>query len=338
MKVKQYKKSIKSRLEYIYLNYAKTENISLTEFVDEINKSYYKYDNYLFPWDLKDIYLDFFKNLENGYDIIDIGAGTGFSHKLINEINYSFNKYYFIEPSTNMSDRFVNKNISNTIIINDYIENIWNIIKENKNRKIFIMNAALHHIIDLDLFSKNLINVMNVNDFLFIPHEPNNEFNSNFYSKLLNISNPKKLFKNILKNIYKHILTENQILFLKKVFKKTIHSDETLIDTLELALNDLINKNIVKSGFQKNMIYAITDYGVANNWRNIYIPDEWNEGFYTIATIPGILNLKLEYQKTYSYNYLETYPLFKKEQQFDRKFRKIFPKSGSILCLALIKQ
>mgnify|MGYP000114691988 CR=1 FL=1 len=323
----------KRRLDYLYESYASNKsNVSVNKFHDLINKYYYKYaaEVYTFPWNLTRYYEDIFKNLEPGCDIIDIGAGTGFSYKLIKDIGYNYNKYWFIEPSKDMSNKLEVKD-DRLQIENSYIEDCWEKIRHSKTKKIFIMNATLHHIIDLESFGKSLRDNMNEDDIFFLPYEPNNQSYLTplnlFYSCMGFIKEPIKKIK----------ITIRQTSAFKFIYKYLSKSYTASNDNLSKSLQDLIDSDVVKDGFTKEMIYAITDYGVYRNWKAIDIPPEYNEGFYLRSNISKILGLEIVYLKTYSYLHKDGYKFYRKRNIIDGFLRNICAKSGAFLCIAFKK-
>jgi len=322
------------RLDYLYDCYAcDKENTSVEKFHDLVNNYYYKYaaDLYTFPWDLTQYYHEIFKNLAPGCDVIDIGAGTGFSYKLIRDIGYEYNKYWFVEPSKDMSDR-LDVDDPKLQIENGYIESCWDKLSFSNNKKIFIMNATLHHIIDLESFGAALRSNMNENDIFFLPYEPNNGYHltllGRFYKCVGFIAQPISSIKTIIRQS-----------FFFKYYKKYVAKPNSNIpdDHLSKSLQDLIDDNIVKDGFTREMIYATTDYGVYDNWKGIKMPNEFNEGFYTLDNISKLLGLEIVYLKTYSYLHDEDYGFFKKRNMLDGFLRNNFNKSGAFLCIALKK-
>lgn len=335
-----YQKQFKRRIDYLYEEFVPDkQSYTMNMFIDLINKSYYKFaaDEYTFPWDLRSYYVDVLAKLEPGFDIVDIGAGTGFSYDLVRSIGYCYSNYYFVEPSKNMSDRLKSDD-PRLVIINDYIENSWNDIKSNKNKKLFIMNAALHHIIDLDKFAKDIRDSMNDSDIFFIPYEPNNGYQRSFLAYLFSIINTLKNPKSIVTGFAAKLHLLSTLQKMRRSVNKflgKIADSET--NSLTKSLNDLVNSKIVTSQFTEHMIYAITDYGVYDNWKGISIPNEFNEGFYTLDNINKILGLHVFYVKTYTYQQPKDLNSNKLAQFIDKKLRPIFPTSGAFICMALKK-
>ena len=332
--------SFKRRLDYLYDNYViDKQNVSIIQFVDLINKYYYKYaaDLYTFSWDLREYYTDVLNEVGPGYDIVDIGAGTGFSYDLIRSIGYDYSNYYYIEPSKEMSDRLKNDD-SKLIILNNYIEDCWGKLKINKRKKIFIMNSAFHHIIDLNKFSDELRNAMGEDDIFFIPYEPNNGYNSSLVTLLYRLINTVVNPKNTILYVARQLGILKTLLRLKSVTRKVLgRSDLNKPYYLSHSIKDLVNKNIVSSSFTEEMVYAIIDYGVFDNWKKIKMPDEYNEGFFTINNIDKILKMQVVYLKTYTFQYGPNFKMYKFRQLIDKKIRRFFPKSGKKICMAFKK-
>jgi SAM-dependent methyltransferase len=97
------------RLNYLIQKYSTKTDIDWTEFVSLINDAYYKFVADIYNPNYEStqlaLYADFFKNIPPGLDIVDVGAGTGASFRILKDIKYKFGKYYFIEPSKYMTER-----------------------------------------------------------------------------------------------------------------------------------------------------------------------------------------------------------------------------------------
>lgn len=332
--------SFKRRLDYLYENYViDKQNVSIIQFVDLINKYYYKHaaDLYTFSWDLTELYADVLNEVGPGYDIVDIGAGTGFSYNLIRSIGYDYSNYYYVEPSKVMSDRLKNDD-SKLVILNNYIEDCWIKLKINKRKKIFIMNSAFHHIIDLNKFSDELRNAMGEDDLFFIPYEPNNGYNNSVLALLYRLIDTLVSPKNTILYVVRKLGISKTLLKLKSVIRKVLgKSDLNVPSHLSLSINDLVNENIVSSSFTEEMLYAVVDYGVFDNWKKIKIPDDYNEGFFTFNNIDKILKMQVVYSKTYTFQYGANFKMYKFRQLIDKKIRRFFPKSGKKICMAFKK-
>ncbi len=327
------RKQFKRRMDYLYENFVfdKSE-ISIIQFINLINNYYYKYAGSLYALNanLKPFYVEFLSSLEPGFDIVDIGGGTGFTYNVIKEIGYSYNRYYFVEPSTYMRDR-LNVEDAKLTIISDYIENCWGRLKSSGSKKIYIMNAALHHIIYLEQFAEGLRNAMNNDDIFFIPYEPNNGYQYSMvaivYNAIKAVKNPRIIARWVLRNL--------GLFDLFRKCKPRHSSNET--KHLTMTLNDLIKDRIVLPEFNEQMIYAITDYGVFDNWKAIRIPDDYNEGFYTLENLDKILGLHVVYLRTYTFQCHSDSNPYKFRQLIDVVARKMFRTSGAKLCMAFKK-
>ena len=332
--------SFKTRLDYVYENYAiDKENVSTMQFVDLINKYYYKHAAalYTFPWDLRAFYTDVLNEAGPGYDIVDIGAGTGFSYDLIRSIGYDYSNYYYVEPSKVMSDRLKNDD-SKLIILNNYIEECWEQLRKKKGKKIFIMNSAFHHIIDLNKFSDELRSAMGEDDLFFIPYEPNNGYNNSVLAILYRFMDTLVNPKNIILYAARKLGILKTLLKLKSVIRKVLgRRDLNVPSHLAMTLSDLVNENIVSRSFTEAMVYAIVDYGVFDNWKKINMPSEYNEGFFTHNNIDEIVKMQVVYSKTYTFQYMPTFESYKFRQLLDNKMRIFFPKSGKKICMAFKK-
>lgn len=267
------------RGEYIKKKFSEDNSISTFTFIEKIKDAYYKYDADVYQSGylkmLRDFFTKEFKNIQNGLDIVDIGAGTGETYSLIEQTKYSFNHYYFIEPFKDMSDKF-NREIDNLTIINEYFENI-NKPLSNEKGKIFILCGVLRTMESPVKFLKKFREMSNKGDLLILGIEPNNRYFS--------IHNKLWKFRSSIISVTK------KIFFLKKYSKK--FSSNKKSKSIENAINYLKKKNIVGNKFKWKHLYAIVNYNNLHSWRDIDLPNDNNEGFFDIQLIQDMTHCKL---------------------------------------------
>ena len=188
-------KTYNRRIDWIYETYCNTNKYSIQEFIILINKYYYKHSSPLYKYryiqDIENQYSKLFKELnldqKNQLNIINIGAGQGFDFFQFKNNNINFNKYYFIEPDSNMIDFFKkNKEVRDEklVIINGlFTESIVKEIQSISN-KIIIMNSCLHHFTEIEDFINLIKKSLRKGDMFILCHEPNNNYTKSILSYL----------------------------------------------------------------------------------------------------------------------------------------------------------
>ena len=256
---------------------------------------------------LQDFFIKEFKNIQNGLNIVDIGAGTGETFNLIEKTKYNFNHYYFIEPFKDMSDKF-DKELDNLTIINEYFENI-NKALPKKGETIFVLCGVLRTMESPIKFLKKFREISKKGDLLILGIEPNNRYFS-IHNKLWKI---RSAIISVIKKIF-YLNKYSMNLSSKKNSK-----------SIENTINYLKNQNIVGNKFQKKHLYAIVNYNNLHSWRDIDLPNESNEGFIDIQLIQDVTLSKLKCMTTKGifYEILGEYNLIEKFISF------LFPRHGS---------
>ena len=306
-----------TRGEFLYDQYCIDRNLNKTTFIHSLKSAYYKYD--AIPYSsykkkraeiLKQYFVPVFSNLKDGYDIVDIGAGTGEVHYIIDDLKYNFNHYYFVEPFKSMSDQFDKKEDHTVTIINDYFENLEKKDFLSNKSKVFILSGVLRTMDNIDLFMKSLSKIMNKDDILFLPVEPNNEYFGRYYPflKPLNLLiKAKEKIKSLIQNRQANI-SNNKI----KTNKKA----------LDQAVDYLKENCIVNESFSRLILYAVIYYNNYHLWRHVNIPDDYNDGFFTIEQLSKDYNFKIDFISTRNY----FYGIFESNNKI---MQRLFPKSGS---------
>jgi len=318
-------KSKFTRSEYLYDKYCINKNLNKDTFIHSLKKAYYKYNAFYYGTNivslrdiLKPYFEQMFTSLEHGYDIIDIGAGTGESFHILNDLKYKFNRYYFIEPFKSMSDQFNKQEDHRVTIINDYLENLNKDNFSLSKGKVFILCSVLRTMDNIPLFMKSLNNIMNKGDFLFLPIEPNNEYFGKYYHFL----KPLDLFVRAKKKIrskIQNLKNKNRALIIKNS------------SSLDQAVDYLKSNHIVNKHFSKSILYAVVYYNNHLSWQGISIPDEYNDGFFTIEQIAKDYNFEINFISTSQY-------LYGISKSMDGIMQKLFPRCGSTITATLIKR
>ena len=320
------KKSKYTRIKFLYDKYCIDKKLDKISFIHSLKSAYYKFDALPYSSNkktrveiLKKYFYPVFSNFEDGYDIIDIGAGSGEVYNVISELNYNFNHYYFIEPFKNMSDQFDKKDDEKVTIINDYFENLKKNNFLSSKVKVFILCGVLRTMDNIELFMNSLGEIMNKDDILFLPIEPNNEYFGKYYSLL----KPLNLLIKI-KDKIKSLFQNSKVNTKNNKIKMTKH-------TLDQSVDYLKENNIVKENFNKKILYAIVNYNNYHSWKDIDIPDDYNEGFFTLEQISKDYNFNIDFISTRIYFYG-----ISNSDGFI--MQKLFPKSGSIFSAILSKK
>lgn len=280
------------RIDWFYQCHANVKNFSIEEFIKKVNDAYYlnsaKLYSHRYTDDIYDAYSSFrdqigHENHINQFNIINIGAGTGFDYRMLKELDIRFKSYYFIEPSIDMINEYknnINANDEKKIIIkNNHFSDLVDELKNKKNKLIFI-NSVLHHVIYLESFLDDIKSLMEVDDILVIGHEPNNS-----YSRLM------FLFNIAFRSIFTSALIK-KIPLIKKLFKK----ESKNIERWNNINKQLLKENIILKEMSPLTIRRIIDYGVGhkNDWKSLNIPDKYNEGFIDVGDISSYLGKNYE--------------------------------------------
>lgn len=285
-----------NRIDWVYAEYANSSEISLTEFINAVNKAYYSNSVNLYTSryvkDIHQEYLRMFDHLDinNTHEkkyIVDIGGGAGFEFDLIKKSLVEFSHFKFIEPSTDMLNLFMKsidlKIETNISFHNGHFSEIINEIKKESN-KLLIINSALHHVIKIEKMLNDIKSSMIKGDIFILGHEPNNDYSS---------------FMMFLQNFLKTISTN----VLLKKFTKLFNDSTNDSNRWDLINMELLEQRYTIKKMQPLLIRRIIDYGVGykKDWNKLNIPDEFNEGFWNINDISDYLGVdyQIKYYKTY---------------------------------------
>ena len=324
-----------SRAEYLFNEFCIDKTLTQEAFVESLKTAYYKFDAPLYHLAhrkyLEKPFMKLFKSIPEGGSIVDIGAGTGDSYWLTKYTKYTFKTYYYVEPFQAMINQFSDKNDTAVRIVNDYFESAqcMELFKKDKNQKIFIMSGVLRTLNNIDVFMEALKKNMNKGDVFFLAIEPNNEYFSGFYYKLMPI-----LLFNI--RVFRKIKAAS--LWLVNRSKNTpLDSKNQEIHPLQKSLKFLQNSGIVSDQFTSTMLYGIVNYNNYHSWKNINVPEKFNDGFFTIKQGAQSLDCNIDDLSTHGYLYGVRFPnkLFEK---IEGVLQSLFPKKGSTMSAVLIKR
>ena len=327
-------KTNKRRITWLYETYCNTNDYSIEDFISLVNKYYYKHSASLYKSrnieDIENQYVKLFNKLDlqkkEELNIINIGSGQGFDYYQFQKNNINYNKYYFIEPDSNMIDSFKNSVTDNRLeIINKLFTKSLAKDFQSLSNKVIVMNSCLHHFTQINDFLNLIKSTMSKGDIFILCHEPNNNYTKPFVSYLALII---KLFSS-LAFFYKIGLLKN---------------NETKASTKRWnnINNDLVKFGILKNSVKPLVIRRIIDYGVntKNDWKLLNIPTSYNEGHWTPKTIIDFFN------KEYIVKYFSTYRHFGDSNGnlvlsfLNYAYSNIFSKSkkGSVFSIVLKKQ
>jgi SAM-dependent methyltransferase len=311
------------RLKYIVKKYSANKEIQGSEFIRLINDAYYKFvaDIYNPRYESTQctLYTEFFKNIPPGLDIVDVGAGTGASFRIIKDIDYKFGKYYFIEPSKYMAEQFRAYVSDKEPNLEIFVGPLDKALMDVSKPKVFIMSAVLRTIVYLDEFLADLKEKMRPQDFLFLPVEPNNEaFSKGAVSNLISAVHAKTFG-----TLNRYILgIRNRLMRMLRGIKRIPE-----IGHLEKSLHYLVDNKIVTPDFSTQHLYALIYYHNYLLWRSLEIPTSSNEGFFTPDEIQSALDAKvIKFENLHFFQFQSSGYI---SEAIESVFNKIFPKSGA---------
>lgn len=280
------------RIDWIYSQYAETDNVDVREFVKLVNNAYYhnSAETYGSRY-VSDIQAQYKKLISELAEesasrfIVDIGSGTGFEYDLLMSLGINFSHFMCIEPSEDMlsvfQDRLEGKVPSGVTLYHGHFSDVVEKIKYQK-RKLLIINSALHHVIWLEEMLTDIKNSMQRGDLLVIAHEPNN-------------SHPRLLMA--LQKILKVVFTK--ALINKVLYTKTKSSAERW----SRINQHLQTENVLAKPMPAIAIRRVIDYGVGykNDWGGIQVPEDFNEGFWNVSDLSSYFcsEYELVYYSTY---------------------------------------
>jgi ubiquinone/menaquinone biosynthesis C-methylase UbiE len=217
--------------------------------------------------------------------LLDIGCGTGLSSQILlnTKLEHYINQITLLDTSPNMLKYAEEKAKTwgkKYTMINAYLDDV------NEKFDVIIISSVLHHIPDLEVFLKQVNNVLNSGGFLIHIQDPNGDYinseeyliRKNEYEKVLE-SLPKKkkiidfIPKTLLKSI-KRLLNRkdyidliNDQLLVEKTINKRMTADEiwSVTDIHVETKKDTINKGIslrfLKLQLQNFELIKMRSYG-----------------------------------------------------------------------------
>ncbi|MBS1963145.1 MAG: methyltransferase domain-containing protein [Bdellovibrionales bacterium] len=312
-------KSLKMRIEFLFEKYSLEKSKGIDAFISAVNSAYYKFAASLYEDhqdNLDPIYQSFFSQLEPGYALVDIGGGTGHTYRVVERLGYQYSHYYFIEPAREMSDR-LGVQSERLTVINEFIEQCWQMLsKKTDVPRVFIVSACLHHIIYLDAFLTNLKAAMGPRDVFLIAHEPNSAYHRTLVALI------RKIYLFSLKNAFLNAARALKYFLIRKP-----RQAPDLGQHLRSAREELVRNQIVSPEFSETMVYAVTDYQVELNWKDISVPSLYRkDGYLTIERVAEKFLSDPFFLKTY--RHLTYLPKTKIDLIVDSLLRLLFPKGG----------
>jgi len=265
--------------------------------------------------------------------VVDIGAGTGDSYWLVRNTKYNFSKYYFVEPFGSMIEKFGDKNHSDVVIVNDYLESetCSAAMSEDRNRKVFIMCASLRTIDQMGRFLGVLKKEMQKGDVFFLAIEPNNEYFGKYYKFMMPLLFSKRVYRKV-KSILLRISSP-----LKRGAGASVNGFDSL-HTLDKSLKHLQEKKVVNDKFTREMLYAMVYYNNYLCWRNIDIPENHNDGFFTIEQVAEALDCKISDFSTRTYLYGADMGFEFADGMIEKGLHFLAPRHGSTFSATLVKK
>jgi len=284
-----------SRLSFIANKY-KNREISKEEFLDYVNKEYYKQFSIFYKEretsNIKNSLNTIVKKLkEYKFDnIYDIGAGEGFINKFINNGKITYGRFLNCDPYQKPS---IKDNKSEHLRI-DFEESI-KIIKNNNAQNLITLCSTIHHMTNPYSQLNNLISGMKKNDMLLLAHEPINTISSSISHIIMKITS---------------IIID---FFIKE--KSTLKKIKT--NKYLTIINSLIKKGIIKKKLTPLEIRRLVDYqvGYKLDYLKIAIPKSENEGYWSKKD-----TFELLLERNFEIIILEEYPYISTEIKIYKKF------------------
>jgi SAM-dependent methyltransferase len=323
--------SQKTRVDYLYDNFCIDETLTPQTFIHHVKAAYYKYDAEVYNPDHTHTLLPTFQTIFSQLTfnvepvIVDIGAGSGQTYDLVKRTEFKFSKYYFIEPFQSMIDQFDDKDDEKIVVICDYYEGSYctKLLKDEKGSKLFIMCASMRTLDNINEFIDILKLNMKIGDILVLPLEPNNPYFGSYFKILL----PFIFCVRVLKKV--------RATFNPK--RSSLPAGAKDSHPLFKSLEHLKTTGVVGSKFNTTMLYAVIYYNNYHAWRGIEIPDEYNDGFFTIAQVAERLGGEVSHLKTKEYLYGFSFGLAKLDDFLERTLAKLFPTKGATLTAVITK-
>tara|TARA_B100001564_G_C20627801_1_gene665547 strand:+ start:121 stop:1038 length:918 start_codon:yes stop_codon:yes gene_type:complete len=304
--------------------------MSADSFVHHVKDIYYKHDAILYSPNYVQTQKRKFKDLQkilppDCYAIVDIGAGTGESYKIFKMIDLHFEKYYFIEPFSKMIEQFDYKDDKKVVLLNDYFESesCLGLLKKEAKPKLYVMCAVLRTLNNINEFGDILKENMQTGDRLFLPVEPNN----NYFGKYFKYLKPFILMKRLLLKLM-------GIFSINKTKSETVITEK---DPLSHALSELKENKIVNEAFTRDMIYAIVYCNNFLCWKNIDVPEKYNEGFFDIKEFAKRAECEIEKIDVEKYLYGFSFGVRFIDQIIEKVLNILFPNKGSTISVLIRK-
>ena len=323
--------SQKTRAEYLFQEYCLKETMTPKDFIHKVKTAYYKYNAEVYNPGYAVTLVPAFKKVlsdlpvEIDQVIVDIGAGSGQVYDLVTAEKFKFTKYYFIEPFQSMIDQFDHKDDGKVFVICDYFESPYctKLLNDEKGSKLFIMCAALRTLDNINEFADSLKSNMKPGDKLFLPLEPNNDYFGSYYKALMpfvfGVRVLNKIRAVLSKNLYPPVETNDK---------------HPLVKSLEY----LKKTGVVNAEFNSSLLYAIVYYNNYHAWLAIDIPEDYNDGFFTIAQLAKRLGGEVTEFKTNTYLYGFSFGVARIDGFIEKMLGKFFPSLGASLTAVITKK
>jgi hypothetical protein len=106
---------------------------------------------------------------------------------------------------------------------------------------------------------------------------------------------------------------------------------------LDQSLYHLQKTGVVNDKFTIIMLYAIVYYNNYSCWRSIDIPDQYNEGFFTIDQVADRLGCEVNAFNTRTYLYGASFGVPILDNYIENILKKLFPNKGATFSAAMTK-
>ena len=200
---------------------------------------------------------------------------------------------------------------------------------EENNRigsKLIVLNSCLHHFIQIEDILSLIKQSLDKGDLFFLSHEPNNDYTKSTLG----------LFRLIFRFLFTRAIIDRVLRVLR------LDTNDNFDARWSNINQELLDAGAIKKRMKPLVIRRIIDYGVntKDDWKLIRIPNDWNEGYWTPATV------EVFFGDDYTVEYFNSYRHFGDDygsnfiKYFNNVFSKIFHggKKGSVFSMVIQKR
>lgn len=284
------------RIDWLFQQHATRAIRSRDEFVELINRVYYKHTAHCYDERYIDDVIRQFAQMcqalrladRQELTVVNIGGGTGFEYEQLLRNGVHWQRYFFLEPDAHMARQFQEKyadSAPSVTVLHASLEEQVDLLAAQPN-KLIILSSCLHHIIQVEAFLDTVKKIMQPGDYLLLCHEPNNAY---LWSGLM-------LANYVLRAAMTDVLLKRLGLCQSAASKQESEGWRMIND-------ELLATGAIQRPLPPIVIRRIIDYWVGHkgDWKALGVPENWNEGFWRPADIEKYLgnDFKTAYFATY---------------------------------------